>query len=87
MWGRSEPALRKGGATIMAGRGATDRQLMAMFGWESSRQATTYTAAADHKRLAADAARLMSSDHTANMDCSTREKLDFAESYEGPGGR
>jgi integrase len=58
--------LRKAGATIMAERGATDRQLMAMFGWESSQQATTYVASADRKRLAAEAARLMASDQMAN---------------------
>jgi integrase len=58
--------LRKAGATIMAERGATDRQLMAMFGWESSQQATTYVASADRKLLAAEAARLMASDRLAN---------------------
>jgi integrase len=62
----SAHGLRKAGATIMAERGATDRQLMAMFGWETSQQATTYTAPADRKRLAAEAARLMASDQTAN---------------------
>ena len=67
----SAHGLRKAGATIAAERGATDRQLMAMFGWESSRQATTYTASADRKRLAAEAARLIASDHKANIDCPT----------------
>jgi integrase len=67
----SAHGLRKAGATIAAERGATDRQLMAMFGWESSRQATTYTAAADRKRLAADAARLIGRDQSANIDCPT----------------
>ena len=67
----SAHGLRKAGATIAAECGATDRQLMAMFGWESSRQATTYTASADRKRLAAEAARLIASDHAANMDCPT----------------
>ena len=67
----SSHGLRKAGATILAERGATDRQLMAMFGWESSRQATIYTASADRKRLAADAARLMGRDHNANADCPT----------------
>jgi integrase len=68
----SAHGLRKAGASIMAERGATDRQLMAMFGWESSRQATTYTASADRKRLAAEAARLMASDQNANVDCPTK---------------
>jgi hypothetical protein len=54
----------------MAERGATDRQLMAMFGWESSQQATTYVASADRKRLAAEAARLMASDHRVNAELS-----------------
>jgi integrase len=67
----SAHGLRKAGATIAAERGATDRQLMAMFGWESSRQATTYTASADRKRLAAEAVRLMASDQNANIDCPT----------------
>jgi integrase len=62
----SAHGLRKAGATIMAERGATDRQLMAMFGWESSQQATTYVASADRKRLAAEAARLMASNEMAN---------------------
>jgi integrase len=68
----SAHGLRKAGATIMAERGATDRQLMAMFGWESSRQATTYTASADRKRLAAEAARLMANDQNTNADCPTK---------------
>ena len=68
----SAHGLRKAGATILAERGATDRQLMAMYGWESARQATTYTASADRKRLAADAACLMDSDHNANADCPTQ---------------
>jgi len=55
---------------IAAERGATDRQLMAMFGWESAREATKYTASADRKRLAADAARLIG-DQSANDDCLT----------------
>jgi len=67
----SAHGLRKAGAAIVAERGATDRQLVAMFGWESSRQAPICSAAADRKRLAAEAARLMASDHTANTDRPT----------------
>ena len=67
----SAHGLRKAAATIAAERGATDRQLMAMFGWESSRQATTYTASADRKRLAAETARLVAGDQKANTDCLT----------------
>jgi integrase len=48
--------LRKAGATIAAENGATDRQLMALYDWTSAKQANVYTAAADRKRLASEAA-------------------------------
>ena len=44
--------LRKAGATIAAENGATDEELMAIFGWTTKQQTTTYTRAADRKRLA-----------------------------------
>jgi len=56
----SSHGLRKAGATIAAENGATDRQLMAIFGWTSSRQATNYTRKADQRRLAGDAMHLIS---------------------------
>jgi integrase len=55
----SAHGLRKVGATLAAEGGATDRQLMALFDWTSPSQATVYTAAADRKRLAKQAAQLM----------------------------
>jgi integrase len=55
----SAHGLRKAGATLAAEAGATDRQLMALFDWTSASQATVYTAAADRKRLARQAAQLM----------------------------
>jgi integrase len=51
--------LRKAGATISAENGATARQLMAVFGWDSKRQAELYTRAADQKRMAGDAMHLI----------------------------
>jgi integrase len=51
--------LRKVGATICADAGASDRQLMALFDWTSERQATIYTASADKKKLAGEAARMI----------------------------
>ena len=42
-----------------AENGATAPQLMAMFGWESVKQAMHYAQAADQKRLAGDAMHLM----------------------------
>jgi integrase len=65
----SAHGLRKARAIILAERGATDRQLMAVFGWESEKQATKYTKAANRKRLAAAAMRL--EDQTENLDCLT----------------
>jgi integrase len=44
--------LRKAGATIAAENGATDEELMAIFGWTTKQQTTTYTRAVDRKRLA-----------------------------------
>jgi integrase len=55
----SAHGLRKAGATMAAENGATDRQLMALYDWTSEKQANAYTAAASRKRLAADAARLI----------------------------
>jgi integrase len=49
--------LRKAGATIAADNGATDSQLMAIFGWTTKKQTTLYTKKADRKRLAQEAIR------------------------------
>jgi integrase len=49
--------LRKAGATLAAENGATDRQLMALFDWSSEKQANVYTATANRKRLAEEAAK------------------------------
>lgn len=64
--------LRKAGATRAANRGATDRQLMALFDWTSSSQATTYTKKADKTKLAGEAMKLLERDQTANADCPTQ---------------
>lgn len=52
---KSAHGLRKAGATRAVENGATTNQLMAMFGWESSRQAEKYTKAADRKRMGMEA--------------------------------
>lgn len=62
----SAHGLRKAGATIAAERGASERQLMAIFGWRSSKQATLYTRAANQQRLAGDAMRLLSDGQSEN---------------------
>lgn len=51
--------LRKAGATLAAENGATERQLMAIFGWTSGKQATAYTRAANRKKLAGDAMHML----------------------------
>jgi integrase len=49
--------LRKAGATLAAENGATESQLMAMFGWKDPQMATLYTKAANRKKLAGDATK------------------------------
>jgi len=76
--------LRKAGATLAAENGATDRQLMALYDWTAEKQANVYTAAANRKRLAAEAARLIaqsvntaeaqSKNVPAPPNCPTTEK-------------
>lgn len=58
--------LRKAGATIAADNGASERQLMAIFGWESSSDATGYTRAANQKHLAESAMHMLIRDETEN---------------------
>ena len=48
----SAHGVRKAGATIAAGQGATSRQLMAIFGWKKIAWAEIYTKAAEQKRMA-----------------------------------
>ncbi len=58
--------LRKAGATRAAENGATEHQLMAMFGWDSPQQAALYTRKANRKRLAAEAMHKLLPGHTEN---------------------
>ena len=51
--------LRKAGATIAANNGASSRQLMAIFGWDSMKMAELYTRSADQERLANDAMHMI----------------------------
>lgn len=66
----SAHGLRKAGATIAAENGATDRQLMALYDWTSEKQANVYTAAANRKRLAGQAAQLLARDQRVNTEVS-----------------
>lgn len=62
----SPHGLRKAGATIAAENGATEAQLMAIYGWHDPKMAAHYTRNASRKRLAEDAARLMVPRQTKN---------------------
>jgi integrase len=69
----SAHGLRKAGATIAAENGATEHQLMAMYGWTTPGMAAVYTRAANRKRLAGETMGLLAigSDQTENKDCRT----------------
>ncbi|MEE8145801.1 MAG: tyrosine-type recombinase/integrase, partial [Kiloniellales bacterium] len=58
--------LRKAGATFAAEQGATEHQLMAIYGWNSPKQAALYTRTANRNRLVTDAMPLVDPDYTAN---------------------
>ena len=60
----SAHGLRKAGATIAAENGATEYQLMAIFGWATPKQAARYTLKANRKRLAGNAMHLIAGGET-----------------------
>ncbi len=55
----SAHGLRKAGATIAADNGATEFELMAIYGWETPKEAARYTRKANRNRLAARAVHLV----------------------------
>jgi integrase len=55
----SAHGLRKAGAARAAENGATTHELMAIFGWQTVKEAERYTRAAQRKRLAGAAERLL----------------------------
>jgi integrase len=58
--------LRKAGATIAANNGATEHQLMAIYGWTTTKQAGLYTKEANRNKLAKDAMHLLIPDQEVN---------------------
>jgi len=60
--GCSAHGLRKAGATIAANNGATEYQLMAVFGWSSPKQAAVYTRQANRKKLTASGMKFLRRD-------------------------
>ena len=59
-----------GGATIAAENGATEHQLMAIYGWDSPKQAALYRRKANKKKLAATAMHLVEPERTENKSVS-----------------
>ena len=57
----SAHGIRKYGATHAAEAGATEHQLMGMFGWDDPKQAATYTRKARQQKLARASMHLLSS--------------------------
>ncbi len=64
--------LRKAGATIAANNGATSRQLMAIFGWDTMKEAERYTRGADQLRLAEAAMHMLdTTEQSGTESCPT----------------
>src|SRR5262245_11830822 len=63
--------LRKAGATIAANNGATSRQLMAIFGWDTLKEAERYTRGADQRLLAEAAMHMLAPEQNGTESCPT----------------
>lgn len=70
----SAHGLRKAGATIAAEAGATEHELMAMFGWESPMQAAIYTRKANREKLTDGAIHLVEPERKSNATVSLFRK-------------
>jgi integrase len=66
----SAHGLRKAAATRLANAGASEHQLMAVFGWKDPKEAAIYTREANRTRLAASAMALISG-QVENVACRT----------------
>src|SRR5262249_7955443 len=64
---KSAHGVRKIAATRCADNGATEHQLMAIFGWKSPAMAQVYTRGANRRRLAREAAHLLVNDSATSM--------------------
>lgn len=66
----SAHGLRKAGATLAAENGATELQLMSIFGWKTMQEAERYTRAARRKKMAGDAMGLLQGPRPKNENKS-----------------
>lgn len=62
--------LRKAGATIAANNGASDSQLMAIYGWAKADMATLYTEQRDREKLAEDGMTFLHFERVENVQKS-----------------
>lgn len=70
--------LRKTGARLAAENGATAHQLMAIFGWDTLKQAEVYTREADRRRLADQAMHLLLPHETEEQEVNESVPLSGA---------
>lgn len=68
----SAHGLRKAGAALAAENGATELQLMAIFGWKTIQEAQRYTQAARRKKLAGDAMTLLARKKPSKGEARTK---------------
>ncbi|MGV7030228.1 tyrosine-type recombinase/integrase [Methylobacterium symbioticum] len=68
-------ALRKAGATLAAESGATELQLMAIYGWRNPKQAAVYTRKARQTILAGGALHLIRLDPVGIVACPTSTEI------------
>jgi integrase len=74
----SAHGLRKAGATRAAENGASERQLMAMYGWTDGDMARHYTEAASRRRLSVEGSEFLLPAHMRNAEAPspvTRQSL------------
>jgi integrase len=71
----SAHGLRKAGATIIVERGGTEHQLMAIYGWESTKQAGVYTRKANRKKLVAEAMHLLGPEPNKNKSVPLSDNM------------
>lgn len=75
--------LRKAGASRAAENGATENQLMAIFGWTTMEQATLYTKKANRKRMAAKGIKHLSREQNGDVFVSPSEGMERSETKTG----
>jgi integrase len=68
----SAHGVRKLAATVQADGGATDRQLMAFFGWSTASMASVYVRSANQRRLAAEAGKMLDLPQPIATDSKSR---------------